>query len=80
MQRIWVIPVAKHYLLMVRTDQGLVNVPIEHHPSIGDIISKIFQGDVQNPQKGTFTNPCDVVGVIPGIQQGTKKTLGSQKQ
>lgn len=22
----------------------------------------------------------DVVGVIPGIQQGTKKTLGSQKQ
>ena len=28
--------------------QGLVNVPIEHHPTIADI---------QNPQKGTFTNP-----------------------
>ena len=40
--------------------QGLVNVPLEHHPTstIGDIISNRFEGDGQNPQKGTFTNPC----------------------
>ena len=39
--------------------QGLVNVPIKHHPTIGDImwynIQHIFEGDVQNLQKGTFT-------------------------
>ena len=40
-------------------NQGLVNVPIEHHPSIGDIISNRywFRWCETNPQKGTFTNP-----------------------
>ena len=40
-------------------NQGLVNVPIEHHPTIGDIKipTDIASGDIQNPQKGTFTNP-----------------------
>ena len=34
--------------------QGLVNVPIEHHSTIGNIIpTYIWFGDVQNPQKGT---------------------------
>ena len=37
--------------------QGLVNVLIEHHPK-GYNIQQIFEGDVQNHQKGTFTNPC----------------------
>ena len=51
-----------HSLMWVK--QGFVNVPIEHYPTIGDIISneyyiqRIFEGDVQNPQKGTFTKPC----------------------
>ena len=43
--------------------QGLVNVPIKHHPTIiwhiiFEYFQQIFEGDVQNPQKGTFTNPC----------------------
>ena len=40
--------------------QGLVNVPIKHHPTIGDNnLQQIFRGDIQNPQKGTFTNPWE---------------------
>ena len=38
--------------------QGLVDVPIKHQPTIGDIIAnRYLEGDVQNPQKGTFIVP-----------------------
>ena len=38
--------------------QGLVYVPSKYHPTIGDILSnRYLRGDVQTPQKGTFTNP-----------------------
>ena len=45
----------------LRNIQGILpgvgfNVPIKHHPNIGDsspTVQQIFGGDVQNPQKGT---------------------------
>ena len=40
--------------------QGLVNVPIYHHPTIGDIISNrylLLESDVQNPQNGDVYQP-----------------------
>ena len=42
---------------------GVGNCPIfSHHPNIGDIyiynLQQILEGDVQNPQNGTFTKPC----------------------
>ena len=41
-------------------EQGLVNVPIEHHPTFGNIISNkyLVWWCETNPQKGTFTDPC----------------------
>ena len=51
--------------LIPRNYRGLANVPIEHHPIIGDINYKnIFEGDVQTPQKGTFTNPCSYSPIL----------------
>ena len=44
------------FLFLIATShQGLVNVPIEHHPTIGDIISNryLFWWCETNPQKGT---------------------------
>ena len=35
--------------------RGLVNVLIEHHNSWGCNLQQILEGDVPNPQKGTFT-------------------------
>ena len=43
--------------------QGLVNVQIKHHPTIGDIIShtylKVMSKIPRKDQKGTFTYPCE---------------------
>ena len=40
-------------------DQGLVNVQIEHHTTIGDIIFNNYLKVVsKKKQKGTFANPC----------------------
>ena len=54
----------KNYKLPFSIAKGLVNVQIKHHPTIGDVIHYNFQqkceGYVQNPQKGTLTNPCYV--------------------
>ena len=38
--------------------QGLANVPIKTCSYYWGYIQQMFEGDVQNPQKGTFTNPC----------------------
>jgi hypothetical protein len=39
--------------------RGLVNVPIEKKNKYwGYNLQQIFEGDVQNPQNGTFTKPC----------------------
>ena len=42
--------------------QGLVNVQKFNitQQNWGDNLQDIFEGDVQNPHKGTFTNPCCV--------------------
>ena len=43
-------------------NQGLANIRIEHHPTIGDIqqynLQQILESDVQNLQTGTFTKLC----------------------
>jgi hypothetical protein len=43
-------------------NQGLANILIEHHPTIGDIqqynLQQILESDVQNLQTGTFTKLC----------------------
>ena len=52
--------------------QGLVNVPIEHHPSIGDIISnRYFKVMFKIPKKGHLTTPdprrCDIKQIRLGM-------------
>ena len=68
------------YIVLLQIIQGLVNVQIEHHPTIGDIISnKMYKVDAQNLQKGTFTNPRYIIlgltnkltGNLPGVPLGT---------
>ena len=46
----------------IKVDQGLVNVLIKHHPTIGDISSPtdICFGDVKEiPKKGHLLTPVD---------------------
>ena len=48
-------------------EQGLVNVLIEHHPDIGDIISNRYLeiGDVkQIPKMGHLPTPVEIRSVI----------------
>ena len=41
--------------------QGLVNVPIEHHPTIGDIISKRYLKVMfKIPKKGHQSQPLQI--------------------
>ena len=50
--------------------QGLVNVQIKHHPTIGDIISSTHLKVMWNlfPKVGTFTNNCwDSYGQLPAV-------------
>ena len=50
---------------MLSTEQGLVNVPIEHHPSIGDIISnRYLKVMFKIPKKGHLPTPAETQSKI----------------
>ena len=57
-------------------NQGLVNVQIEHHPSMGDIISNRYCfGDVKPiPKKGHFPTLSKSVSPTPWLVKPTIKT------
>ena len=62
-------PPTRYYFAIVRSpeivrpfwdDSGVGKCPNWTSPKYwGYNFQQIFEGDVQNPQKGTFTNPCD---------------------
>ena len=53
--------------------QGSVHVPMSHITQLkrGYEFQQIFESDVKNPQKGTFTNPCFMDFPFSTIHGGT---------
>ena len=63
-------------MVAIQPWQGLVNVPIKHHPTIGDmIVQQIFEGDVkQIPNYRDIHQPLHDVNV--SITMATAKLAG----
>ena len=66
-----------HLKALKESHQGLVNVPLEHHPTIGDIISNRYLKVMWNksPKRDINPNPCTLTQFSPGLMMDYCCTL-----